>query len=93
MPFRRRQVVCRLSLLVQISFPATPATVAYRKVAGRRTHLVLLDLVQQRPVADFQQPRRGFAIPAGLVERGGDGIALGLALYTLDQDFKPEIPG
>ncbi len=47
--------------------------------------MVLLDLVQQRPVTDFQQPCRRFPVPAGLLERGRDRIPLGLSLYALDQ--------
>jgi hypothetical protein len=55
--------------------------------------MVLLDLVQQSPVANFQQPGRGFTIPAGLIERAGNRIALGFALYALDQGFQPEMLG
>src|SRR5450631_2175994 len=50
-----------------------------RNARGRGTHAVLLDLVQQGAVADFQQARRSFAIPASLVERGRDCVPLGLA--------------
>ena len=47
--------------------------------------MILLDLVEQSPVTDLQQPGRRFAVPAGLFERGGDGIALRLSFDALDQ--------
>ena len=48
----------------------------------------MLDFVQQGPVADFQQPGRRLAVPAGLLERSGDGVAFGFSLYALDQRFE-----
>ena len=50
--------------------------------------MVLLDLVQQRPVADFQQPGRRFTVPAGLLERGGDGVSFRFSLDALHQRFQ-----
>ena len=55
--------------------------------------MVLLDLVQQSPVTDLEQPRRRFAVPAGLFESGADGVALCFTLHALHQRFQTRKTG
>src|SRR6266478_1096328 len=46
---------------------------------------VLLDLVEQRAIADAEQPRGRLTVPVGLFERMCDGAAFGLAFCISDQ--------
>jgi hypothetical protein len=45
--------------------------------------VVLLDLVQQGSIADFQQPRCCFSVPAGFLESRRDFVPLRFTLHTL----------
>ena len=51
----------------------------------RRTHVILLDLIQQGSIADLEQPRRSFSVPAGFLESRGDGASFSFAPDTLHQ--------
>jgi len=55
--------------------------------------VILLDLVQQGPVTDSQKSSRRFPVPAGLVERGRNRVALRFSLDALDQRFQTGDPG
>src|SRR5207244_10015946 len=54
----------------------------------RWPHLVLLDLVKQRSIADLEQAGRGFAIPSGLVQGARDRALLCFFLYNPNQRFQ-----
>src|SRR5580704_419559 len=51
----------------------------------RRAHVVLLDLIEQRPIADLQQPCRGLSVPAGFLESRGDGASFRFKPNTLHE--------
>ena len=47
--------------------------------------MVLLNLIQQGPITDFQQSGCGFSVPGGFLERRGDGTPFGFMLNTLHE--------
>src|SRR6266516_4240199 len=50
-----------------------------------RNEPVLLDLIEQRAIADAEQPRGCLAVPVGLFQCVGNGTAFGLAFCISDQ--------
>ena len=49
---------------------------------------VLLNLIEQGPIANAEQPSRGFAVPVGLFEGMCNGATLGLALCASHQGLQ-----
>src|SRR6202049_2260101 len=71
-------------------FPITLDSVSCKcgRISFGRTHVVLLDLVKQSPIADFEQPCCGLTIPASLLESCGNRVFLSFAPDTLHQGLE-----
>ncbi len=50
--------------------------------------MVLLNLVQQCPITNPQNPGCRFSVPPGLLKRGRDGIPLGFPFHALQKRFE-----
>src|SRR6185295_17442313 len=79
-----RRMKCWLTLL-QIARPPRAAVAVSRQVAGGRTHVIVLNFVEQGPVTYFQQAGRRLTVPARALERVSNRIPLCLAFNALHQ--------
>src|ERR1700680_2230646 len=71
-------------------FPITLDSVSCKcgRISFGRTHVVLLDLVKQSPIANLEQPRCGLSIPASFLKSRCDCISFSFAPDTLHQGLE-----
>src|SRR5579872_2407708 len=79
--------------LVYLPVPLKAMSNEPRRIDFGRTHAILFDLVEDRPITYLQQPRSGFAIPTGLLERGIDCISFRFRLDILNQRLERSCTG
>src|SRR5437870_7517355 len=77
--------VCRISAIKSAYLTILNQAGSNRRDVVWRTHMILLNLVEECPIAHFQQAGCRFAVPPGLLKRGRDRIPLSFPFHALQK--------
>src|SRR5205809_2461039 len=80
--------VCRISAIRSAYLAILNQAGSNRRDVVWWTHMILLNLVEECPIAHFQQAGCRLAVPLGLLKRGCDGISLGFPFHALQKRFE-----
>src|SRR5207244_5767633 len=80
--------VCRISAIKSAYLAILNQAGSNRRDVVWWTHMILLNLVEECPIAHFQQAGCRLAVPLGLLKRGGDRIPLGFPFHALQKRFE-----